>query len=134
MEEKSIQFNKTLYGLKGALDYLDEGQYTFNVKSRYSNEVEDDTPAIATFIVDAVESSGLRIFNLYTESTINNTVQIEIFAEDIEDVVAIEFDIAFNESVINYNNGTFCRTRRFYGRFIWNWWRAHYSSSAFLYF
>ena len=24
MEEKSIQFNKTLYGLKGALDYLDE--------------------------------------------------------------------------------------------------------------
>ena len=66
--------------------YLDEGYHNFKVKSRYTNGLEDDTPAELNFEVDAVTGPGLRIYPLYTDLIPNNSNSISIYVEDIENI------------------------------------------------
>ena len=64
-------------------NYLDEGNYTFYVKGRYSEQDEDPTPAEHSFSVDAVRASSVRIFPQLTNATANTVFDIvsEVYSE-----------------------------------------------------
>lgn len=54
-------------------EYLDEDDYTFQVKSRYSTGDEDDSPAEIHFTIDAIQGQSLRVFPLLTETSVNQS-------------------------------------------------------------
>ena len=81
------------------MDYLDEGEHYFSVKGRYSNLVEDESPASISFIVDAVQGPALRIFPLLTETQVNNTFTLSVYIEDIESLVFGELSINISSSL-----------------------------------
>ncbi|MAX13595.1 MAG: hypothetical protein CMG11_06105 [Candidatus Marinimicrobia bacterium] len=83
--------------------YLNEGSfYEFQVKCRYANGIEDETPAIAQFTVDAVESPGIRFYPLYTDINFNSEVSIYIEGIDNISFGSVVFDvISENETSCN---------------------------------
>ena len=91
------------------IDYLDEGYYTFFVKGRYSNGAEDPTPASATFTVDAVGSSSLRVFPLLSSASVDDVFEVDIYAEDISSVSMIELQIEYDDTQITVYNDSIIR-------------------------
>ena len=69
-----------------AVSYLDENDYTFEVKGRYITEDEDDTPAEASFTVDAVSGPGLRIYPLYQTINVGDNEVVSLFLEEVTDI------------------------------------------------
>ena len=82
------------------LDYLDEGQHSFRVKGRYVSLAEDDTPAEVDFEVDAVQGPGLRVYPLLTETSINNSFDVYLYAEEVEGVVFAEIQMSYDPTIV----------------------------------
>ena len=92
-------------GTSVQIDSLDEGSYTFLVKGRYSEGVEDATPASRTFAIDAVQSSSIRIFPQLINSSINEVFELDVYAEDISNVALIQFELEYdNQSLSIYGD------------------------------
>ena len=87
-------------------DYLDEGDYTFQVKSRYISEDEDETPAEINFTVDAVHGPALRVFPLLTTTSVSQPTIIEIYMEEVENIMASEFSISYNPLLVTVESVT----------------------------
>ena len=88
------------------LEYLDEGLYSFSVRSAYSDENSnpayiDSTEASVTFTVDAVESSSLRLSPRLVEVTQSQTFQLELIAEDVIDLMGVRATLSFNSSALS---------------------------------
>jgi len=83
------------------LNYLDEGAYTFSVKGRYASEVEDESPATVNFSVDMVQGPALRVYTLLTEMSALSTQNISIYAEDVEELVIIRFQVQYDASLLS---------------------------------
>ena len=82
------------------LNYLDEDAYTFSVKGRYASEMEDETPAMVNFSVDMIQGPALRVYTLLTEMIVNSTADIHIYAEDVEELVIIRFQVQYDAGVL----------------------------------
>ena len=82
------------------LPYLDEGEHTFWVKGRYSVEFEDESPAEIVFIVNALQGPGLRIYKLLSNVIVNDALSIEIFTEDVNDLTLAEFQVEYDNNLI----------------------------------
>ena len=83
------------------LNYLDEGDYTFSVKGRYASEVEDESPATVNFSVDMVQGPALRVYTLLTEMSVDSTSDIHIYAEDVEELVIIRFQVQYDADLLS---------------------------------
>ena len=84
------------------LNYLDEGEYTLYVKSRYLSGEEDSEPESATFTIDAVDGPGLRIYPLYSEFDVGESIKsVQLYVEEVE-------DIYFGEITLRFDYSTFC--------------------------
>lgn len=83
------------------LNYLDEGDYTFSVKGRYASEVEDESPATVNFSVDMVQGPALRVYTLLTEMNVGSTQNISIYAEDVEELVIIRFQVQYDAGLLS---------------------------------
>ena len=83
------------------LNYLDEGDYTFSVKGRYASEVEDESPATVNFSVDMVQGPALRVYTLLTEMSALSTQNISIYAEDVEELVIIRFQVQYDADLLS---------------------------------
>jgi len=83
-------------------NYLEEGEYTLYVKSRYISGEEDTEPVSALFIIDAVQGPGLRIYPIYSqfEDGMNNK-SVQLYLEEVE-------DIYFGEIQLRFDFSTFC--------------------------
>jgi len=81
--------------------YLDEGQHTFSVQSRFNPLIEEETPVSINFTVDALQGPGLRVYMLKTNAAIGEEVELYIYAEEFESVMAVEFQIEYDNSILN---------------------------------
>ena len=86
-------------------DYLDEGDYTFSVKSRYASGDEDETPATASFSVDMVGEKGIRVYPLLVSVgapwLTSQHSNVNIYSEAVTDLVFFSFQIQFNPSILS---------------------------------
>ena len=88
------------------LNYLDEGEYTLYVKSRYLSGEEDTEPESASFTIDAVDGPGLRIYPIYSEFGLYNGVavqSVQLYLEAVE-------NISFGEIVLNLKSNASCNS------------------------
>lgn len=87
------------------LDYLDEGSYTFEVRSAYDpgegqpTDIEETPPSIY-FIVDAVAGPSLRLSPLLIETTTGVEFELELIAEDVTNLMAVKAVINYDPSKI----------------------------------
>lgn len=78
------------------LDYMDEGEHIFQVKGRYNVEEEDKSPDSRTFIVNAVKGPALMFFPRKIIVAINRTFTIDIFAEEVSNMMGVYIEIPLN--------------------------------------
>jgi len=78
------------------LNYLDEGDYTFSVKGRYAPEVEDESPATVNFSVDMVQGPALRVYTLLTEMSVDNTANVDIYAEEVDSLMSATITLSYD--------------------------------------
>jgi len=88
------------------LNYLDEGDYTFSVLGRYSQDIEEEIPAEVNFSVDMVQGPGIRIFPLLQEFdwTGSGPMLIEIYGEEVDGLVLISFQLEYDQNIINISS------------------------------
>ncbi len=83
------------------LDYLDEGDYSFQVKSRYATGVEEAIPAEANFTVDAVPPQSLLLYPYRVLATVGDTISVELQAHDIMGLTVLDFRLGYDSTAIN---------------------------------
>ncbi len=98
-------------GTTRILEYLDEGTYTFSVRSAYPDENNDpaymdSTAATVTFTVDAVQSSSMRLSPRLVEPLQFQTFQLELIAEDVTDLMGVRATLSFNSSALSVEQVT----------------------------
>ncbi|MFC1499823.1 cohesin domain-containing protein [Candidatus Zixiibacteriota bacterium] len=87
------------------LEYLNEGEYDFLVRSAYDpGEGEptaiDTSAAVVTFFVDAIAGPALRMSPLLIEPETGVGFEIEIIAEEVTDLMAVKAVISFDPSLM----------------------------------
>jgi hypothetical protein len=79
----------------GTLNYLDEGNHTALVQSRYPSGTVEDWPDTLNFEVDAIDGSSLRIHHLYTEAAVSDIFTVDIMAEEVVALSGAGITISF---------------------------------------
>jgi len=87
------------------LTYLDEAQYSFDVRSAYEPgegepTVIDETPASVTFTVDAVSGPSLRFSPSFREINQGSEFVLELIAEEVSDLMAVRATVQFDPDVL----------------------------------
>lgn len=77
---------------------LDEGNYGFYIKSRFTVENEE-TPQSISFIVDAIAGPALRVYPLYTKVTSGENFSMYIYVEDVVDLAGMELHLSYPVSL-----------------------------------
>ena len=79
------------------LEYLDEGEHTVLIQSRY---LSGDTSAIASlsFVVDAVEGPALMFYPRRHTTSQGNSVTFQVLAEEVTALMAAEVHLEFDPS------------------------------------
>ena len=80
--------------------YLDEGNYTFEVKGRYNEAAEDDTPDSRSFKIDDVHGPALMFYPRKMEVSQNEVFTVEIMAEEVTDLAGVNIVVAFDPSYV----------------------------------
>jgi hypothetical protein len=83
------------------LDYIDDGPYTFEVKSRYPTGVEEETPPQVEFIVDALPPGSLFLYPYGTRAEQGETIWMELRVEDVPGFKAISAVLDFDAAVVS---------------------------------
>jgi hypothetical protein len=83
------------------LDNLDEGNYTFHVKSRF-DVIEQEVNATLDFEIDAITEAALRIYPLRQEVNVGNSLIIFLYAENIEDIAGSQIQFQFDKNQVEY--------------------------------
>ena len=82
--------------LEVAYNYLDEGDYIFNVKEKYSTGDEQETPTAISFTVNAIAGPAFVMKRQLVEINNNNAFAVDVIAEEVDNLLAalikIEFD------------------------------------------
>jgi hypothetical protein len=81
------------------LSYLDEGGHEFQVKGRYNTKEEDDTPAIRSFIVDAVQGPALMFVPRRIRVALNTVAEVDIKAEEVENLAGVFIEIPLSSNI-----------------------------------
>ena len=85
------------------LEYLDEGTHSFSVKGRYTESIEDETPASVSFTVDAVQGPALRIYPMLTEVTSGETFSVDLLAEEVSSLTFGEVKLSYDPSFVTFD-------------------------------
>ena len=86
---------------------LDDGNYSFYIKSRYTVENEE-APQSVNFIVDAITGPALRIYPLYQRVSQGENFSMYIYIEDVVELAVLELHLSSpsNVSVSTMTPGT----------------------------
>ncbi len=80
---------------------LDEGAHTFAVKGRYPSGVEDDSPAVRAFTVDAVKGPSLMIRPRQSQIRIGSDFTVELMAEEVADLMLVHLILNYDPSILS---------------------------------
>jgi len=86
-----------------ALENLDEGQYIFQVKSRFE-AVEQAEPATNNFEIDAISGPALRMYPMIQEVQQGNQFDIYLYTEKVDDLMLMSINISFDWNMLNLVN------------------------------
>ena len=110
-----------------SIDKLDEGDYTFHVKSRI-DLIEQNEATTISFGIDAIIVPALRIYPLQQFVREGEAFEIYIYAENIQngEIAGSQIELHFDTSLLYYiedsnNCGTFCPQLNEDGITIINW-------------
>ena len=86
------------------VDYLDEGDHEFQVKGRYNDIEEDESPALRAFTIDAVQGPALRFLPRKVTIVSNAVFDVDIVVEEVENLAGLQLDIPLTGDLelINY--------------------------------
>jgi len=76
---------------------LDEGNHTFEIKSRYYNNVESEEPQVVSFTVDDIQGPALWIYPRLTEVVVGEQFSVEVMVEEVTDLAVAKIVIEFDE-------------------------------------
>ena len=82
-----------------SIDNLDEGNYTFHVKSRF-DLIEQDEATTINFKIDAITGPALRIYPMQQEVQRGDDFYIYIVAEEFPDLMLMTVDLQFDTNVL----------------------------------
>ena len=81
-------------------NYLDENDYIFKVKSRYEDGSEQVLPDSVLFTIDNIAGPGLRFFPLYMEAYNASIFTMEIYAEEVMDIIGAEISCSYDPGFV----------------------------------
>ena len=85
------------------LDFLDEGDHIVQFQSRYLSGDESEVLSF-DFTVDAVSGPSVMFYPRRAYAQNNETVTLEILAEEVENLSGFEFYIRFDQNKIQLND------------------------------
>ncbi len=86
------------------LENLDEGQYIFQVKSRF-DEIEQSEPTTINFEVDAIPGPALRIYPLNQKANVGDEIDVYLYFEEVPEesaVTGLDIDIQINTDELEF--------------------------------
>ena len=86
------------------LNNLDDGFYTFYVQSRYTSDLQEETPKNFTFQVDAVSGTSLRIYPLYQQVGKNSNCDFYIYADNVTDLAGMEIHLTYDSQLFTFDD------------------------------
>ena len=102
----SLKWSEWSNDTKVTLHYLDDGLRYFYVKGRYSSLTEDPTPDSISFEVDVISGPGLRVQNWVSNLLVNDTLALNIYVEEVEQLVVAEFQVSYDAEVLRLENSS----------------------------
>jgi hypothetical protein len=84
--------------------FLDEGEYSFFIKSRYKEGEEKEPPDFLSFTVNAVPENGLRIYPLYTEVERSESFVVDIYVEEVNNLTGAEIILTYEPEIISLDS------------------------------
>ncbi len=84
------------------LPYLDEGNYIFEVKSRFEAGTESD-PSSFEFPINDVIGPALRFYPLYKEVEGTDVpFMMDVYAEEVTNLVGAQFEFTYDPSMVSF--------------------------------
>ena len=84
--------------------YLDEGDYLFEVQGQYASGVIEDTAASRSFTIDDIHGPALWLMPRYQEVVSSGTFSVEVMLEDVTDVMAVKAVLEFDPAALQVSN------------------------------
>jgi hypothetical protein len=81
-------------------EYLDEGTHNFELMARSVNGEEQSISTLLDFGVDAVAGPAILIYPYMQSASPGDTVDFQIFAEEVSDLFAVECQIQFDDEIL----------------------------------
>jgi hypothetical protein len=84
---------------------LDEGDYNFYIKSRFTSDLEE-TPATIPFTVNAITGPALRVYPLYQTVSPGSSFDVFIYVEEVKSIAGIEVHLSYESSLLEFSGLT----------------------------
>ena len=86
---------------------LDEGDYNFYIKSRFTSDLEE-TPATIPFRVNAITGPALRVYPLYQTVSPGSSFDVFIYVEEVEleSIAGIEVHLSYESPLLEFSGLT----------------------------
>jgi len=100
------------YEATDTLNKLDEGSYTFQVKSRFGNveELEEESYLSKNFEIDNIMTPALRIYPLHQTAKPGDEIDVYLYFEEVPEnlsVTGLHVDIQINTDELEFINDQF---------------------------
>lgn len=86
--------------------YLDEGDYTFEVKGRYNEAAEDETPASRSFEIDDIQGPALMFSPRKVDVNIESVFTLDIMVEEVTALAGVNIVVVFDPSYLQLEDIT----------------------------
>ena len=81
------------------LDYLDEGNHTLSIQSRYVTGDSSEINSVS-FVIDAVSGPALMFYPRRQLANVNETVTFQVMAEEVSNLMAAEIHLEYDPSLL----------------------------------
>lgn len=85
---------------------LDEGHYTFYVKSRFDDKEEQEPYQSTDFEIDAIEGCAVRMYPLYQEITPESDFDLFVYVEECHDLMLMDLRLQYNQDELEVSDLT----------------------------
>ena len=85
---------------------LDEGHYTFYVKSRFDDKEEQEPYQSTDFEIDAIEGCAVRMYPLYQEITPESDFDLFVYIEECPDLMLMDLRLQYDQDELEVNDIT----------------------------